>query len=165
MSTKLDKKDLRILDLLQKNCKLTTKQIAKEVNSPVTTVYAKIKRMEEQGFIKEYKAILNAKKLERGTTAFILAAFSYKPPRKEETPSQRELARKISRFPEVQEVHIITGNWDLLVKVKSKDVDAVGRFVIDKLRLVKGIEKTLTCMVFKSEKESMEIDLEDLITK
>ena len=160
MPNNLDKKDVKILDLLQKNCELTAKEIAKQVGSPVTTVYAKIKRMEAQGFITGYKAILDAKKLDMGTTAFVLASFSYRAPRTEKSLSQRELARQISRFPEVQEVHIITGDWDILVKVKAKDVDAVGKFVIDKLRFVEGIEKTLTCMVFNTEKESMEIPLD-----
>jgi DNA-binding Lrp family transcriptional regulator len=68
------------------------------------------------------------------------------------------MAKEIARFPEVQEVHIITGDWDLLLKVKGKDVDAVGKFVIDRLRMVKGIEKTLTCMVFETSKETTEID-------
>ena len=163
MPKNLDKKDLEILDLLQKNCKLTTKEMARHVGSPVTTVYAKIKKLEEQGFIKGYKAILDAEKLDKATTAFILASFSYRTERSERSPSQRELARQISRFPEVQEVHIITGDWDILVKVKAKDVDAVGKFVIDKLRLVEGVEKTLTCMVFSTEKESTEIPLDDLI--
>jgi len=56
-------------------------------------------------------------------------------------------------------VHIITGDWDILVKTKVEDVDSVGKFVIDRLRLVKGIEKTLTCMVFETVHESSEIDL------
>ena len=69
------------------------------------------------------------------------------------------MAKEIAKFPEVQEVHIITGDWDLLIKVKAEDVEAIGKFVIDKLRLVKGIEKTLTCVVFETEKETTEIPL------
>jgi Lrp/AsnC family leucine-responsive transcriptional regulator len=153
MSLKLDEKDLAILNLLQKNCKMTAKEIAKKINSPITTVFAKIKRMEQQGIIKEYRAILDHKKLNFGVTAFILASFSYRTDK--ETPlSQRAIAEQISKFPEVQEVHIISGDWDILIKVKDKDVDSIGRFVIDKLRTVKGIEKTLTCMVFDTPKET-----------
>jgi DNA-binding Lrp family transcriptional regulator len=73
--------------------------------------------------------------------------------------SQRSIAKEIARFPEVQEVHIITGDWDLLMKVKGKDVDLIGKFVIDRLRAVRGIEKTLTCMVFETCKETTEIDV------
>ena len=54
----------------------------------------------------------------------------------------------------MQEVHIITGDWDLLVKLRAENVDAVGKFVVDKLRLIKGLEKTLTCMVFETVKET-----------
>ena len=60
----------------------------------------------------------------------------------------RHLTEEIARFPEVQEVHIITGDWDLLVKLRAENVDAVGKFVVDNLRRIKGLEKTLTCMVF-----------------
>jgi DNA-binding Lrp family transcriptional regulator len=134
--------------------------MAKEVNSPITTVFAKIKRMEKLGIIKAYRAVLDARKLDRGTTAFILASFSSGPHEAQEPLSQRKLAEQISKLREVQEVHIITGDWDILMKVKDKNVDAIGKFVIDKLRTVKGIQKTLTCMVFHTEKETSTIMLE-----
>ena len=72
---------------------------------------------------------------------------------------QRKVAREIAGFSEVQEVNIISGEWDMLTKVKAKDVDSVGKFVVDKLRLIRGIEKTLTCFIFESEKESTAIPL------
>ncbi|MEM3612349.1 MAG: Lrp/AsnC family transcriptional regulator [Candidatus Bathyarchaeia archaeon] len=159
MNLKLDEKDLAILDLLQKNCKMTAKEIARKINSPITTVFAKIKRMEQQGIIKEYRAILDHRKLDFGVTAFILASFSYRTNREEAPLSQRAIAEQISKFPEVQEVHIISGDWDILIKVKDRNVDSVGRFVIDKLRTVKGIEKTLTCIVFDTPKETTTIPI------
>jgi len=160
MKTKLSEKDLAILALLQRNCKFSARQIAKEIGSPITTVFAKIKRMEKAGIIKEYKALLDSHKLNNGTTAFILASVSYRVKNDETLVSQREIAEKIAKFPEVQEVHIITGNWDILIKLRAKNVNTVGKFVIDKLRLVKGIEKTLTCMVFETCKETTEIPIE-----
>ena len=157
MKPELDDKDLAILTLLQKNCRMTAREIARKINSPITTVFAKMRRMEQQEVIKEYKAILASKKLNFGTTAFILASFSY---RNGETPlSQRVIAEQIAKFPEVQDVHIISGDWDILIKIKEESVDAVGNFVIDKLRTVKGIEKTLTCMVFDTQKETTELTL------
>ncbi|MEM3630414.1 MAG: Lrp/AsnC ligand binding domain-containing protein, partial [Nitrososphaerota archaeon] len=56
-------------------------------------------------------------------------------------------------------VHIISGDWDLLIKVRAEDVETRGKFVIDKLRTVKGIEQTLTCMVFDSTKETPNVDI------
>lgn len=154
MSIKLDEKDISILLLIQENSKLTANQIAKKINTPITTIFAKTKRMEELGIIKQYRAILSAEKLNLGTAAFILASVSYRT-KSDGTPvSQRDVAEEIARFAEVQEVHIITGDWDLLVKLRAESVDAIGKFVVDKLRLIKGLEKTLTCMVFETVKES-----------
>ena len=154
MNLKLDEKDLGILILIQENSKLTANQIAKKINTPITTVFAKIKRMEEAGIIKQYRAILSAEKLNLGTVAFILASVSYGAKSNERPLSQRDVAEEIAHFPEVQEVHIITGDWDLLIKVRAENVEAVGQFVVDKLRRIKGLDKTLTCMVFETVKES-----------
>lgn len=154
---KLDEKDIKILGLLQENCKTSMKKIARKIGSPITTVHAKIKKMEKLGIIKGYKAILNGKKLDRKTAAYILVSFAYNPPGSEEPLSQREIIKKIAKFPEVQEVHIITGDWDILIKVRVKDTDSVGQFVVDKLRKVKGIEKTLSCIIFGTGKETLDI--------
>jgi Lrp/AsnC family leucine-responsive transcriptional regulator len=157
MLSKLDEKDSAILMLIQENSKLTAKQIAKKVNAPITTVFAKTKRMEELGIIKEYRAIVAPEKLSAGTAAFILASVSYRAKADDVPISQRVVAEEIARFPEVQEVHIITGDWDLLVKLRAENVDVIGKFVVDKLRLIKGLEKTLTCMVFETVKETTEV--------
>jgi DNA-binding Lrp family transcriptional regulator len=159
MESKLDDKDLAILAVIQKDSKLGAREIARMVHSPITTVFAKIRRMEKLGIIKEYRAILDPQKLHTQTTAFILASVTYRIKDDEVLISQREIARKIAGFPEVQEVHIITGDWDLLIKLKGENVDTIGKFIIDKLRLVKGIEKTLTCMVFETCKETTEIPI------
>ena len=153
----LDSKDLEVLRIIQENCRLTAREISGRTNLPVTTVFSKIKRLEKLGYIRGYHAILENGKLDAGTTAFVFISFHYKG--EEKMLSQRKIAKKIAEFAEVQEVHIISGEWDILTKVKAKDVNAVGNFVVDKLRLIEGIEKTLTCLVFKSEKESTAIPL------
>lgn len=154
MDVKLDKKDCEILKLIQKDCKLTTKEIARELHTPITTVYAKIKRLEELGVIQGYNAILSAPKLDVGTTAFVFVAYNPH----DQKLDQREVAKRIARFPEVLDVHIITGDWDILLKVKVKDVPSVGNFVIDKLRGVDGVDKTQTSFVLTTEKETLNID-------
>jgi Lrp/AsnC family leucine-responsive transcriptional regulator len=153
----LDKRDVEILKLLQKNCRMTAKEIAKKIGSPITTVYAKIKRMEELGVIKQYRAILDSKKLDKGATAFILTSFVYRPGGREKPLSQRDVAKQIAALPEVQEVHIITGGWDILIKVRADHVDTLGKFVMDKLRIVEGIENTLSCIVYETVKETTDI--------
>jgi len=157
MSVKLDEKDLAILSLIQADGKLTAKQIAKKTGVPLTTVFAKTKRMEEQGVIRGFRAIVAPDKLSAGTAAFILASVSYRTKADDTPVSQRAVAEEIAKFPEVQEVHIITGDWDLLIKLRAENVEAIGKFVVDKLRLIKGLEKTLTCMVFETVKETTEV--------
>ena len=159
MSVKLDEKDLGILALIQENSQLTTKQIAKKIGAPLTTVFAKTKRMEEQGIIRGYHALVAADKLGSGTSAFILVSVSYRSKSDDAPVSQRTVAEEIAKFAEVQEVHIITGDWDLLVKLRAQSVDAIGKFVVDKLRLISGLEKTLTCMVFETVKETTTVPL------
>ena len=159
MSAKVDDKDLAILALIQEDSKLTAMQIAKKINVPLTTVFAKTKRMEEQGIIRGYRAIVAAEKLGAGTSAFILASVSYRSKDNGAPVSQRTVAEEIAKFAQVQEVHIITGDWDLLVKIRAENVDAVGKFVVDKLRLIDGLEKTLTCMVFETVKETTAVAL------
>ena len=157
MSVKLDEKDLAILSLIQADGKLTAKQIAKKTGVPLTTVFAKTKRMEEQGVIRGFRAIVAPDKLSAGTASFILASVSYRTKADDTPVSQRAVAEEIAKFPEVQEVHIITGDWDLLIKLRAENVEAIGKFVVDKLRLIKGLEKTLTCMVFETVKETTEV--------
>ena len=158
-AARLDDKDVQILRLLQQDCKLSTRELALKVDSPVTTVYAKIRRMEDLGLIKGYKAVLNGSKLGIGTTAFVFTSVAYRQIDKETLLSQREIAKEVSKFAEVQEVHIIAGDWDLLIKIKAEDVEAVGRFVIDKLRTVKGIEKTLTSVAFDTIREGLSVPI------
>jgi Lrp/AsnC family leucine-responsive transcriptional regulator len=157
MTTSLDAQDIQILRIIQENCRTTAREISERISLPVTTVFARIKRFEKLGIVKGYHAVLEAAKLNAGTTAFVLASFAHKG--EDRVLSQRRVAKEIAELAEVQEVHIISGEWDILIKVKAKDVDCVGKFVVDKLRLVKGIERTLTCLAFETEKESTAIPL------
>jgi len=67
------------------------------------------------------------------------------------------VAKQIAAFPEVQEVHIITGVWDILIKVRADHVDTLGKLVMDKLRTVEGVENTLSCIVYETVKETTDI--------
>ncbi len=156
---KLDEKDKEILKFIQSDCKKSTKEIARKIGSPITTIYAKIRRMERLGIIKHHKTVLDAKKLDKGTTVFIFVSFGYRTPGIEKPLDQRDIAKRIAKFPEVLETHLITGDWDILIKVKAKNVDEVGKFVVDKLRKLEGVEKTLSCMVYGTSKETLDIQI------
>ncbi|HDH07146.1 MAG TPA: Lrp/AsnC family transcriptional regulator [Thermoproteales archaeon] len=152
----MDEIDCRILEELQVNCRIKVKELARKIGKPITTIYARIRRLEEQGYIKAYKAMLNPQKFGLETLAFVFVSFTYGTERRMD---QREVLRKIASFPEVQEAHIITGDWDILLKVRVKNVEELGKFIVDKLRTVEGVEKTLTSVVLDTAKESYEIPL------
>jgi len=153
----VDDMDLEILRVLQRDCRVTVKDLARIVNSPVTTVYSRVKRLEREGYVRRYVAVLDGGRLGFSTTAFILVSFSYEVGGR--SLDQREVAREIAKFPEVQEVHIITGDWDMLLKVRVRSVEELGRFIVDKLRRVVGVEKTLTSVSLEVVKEDTGIPI------
>ncbi len=155
MKNKLAKKDLQILRILEEDCKTTYRVISQEINSPITTVFSKIKKMEKLGIIKSYKAILDEEKLSKGTTAFILGKFSFQP--KDGISKREHIYKQLFELNEVYDMHIISGNWDLLLKIKVKDMKAVGDFVLHKLKKVEGLQKTNTLMVLATKKERLNI--------
>ncbi len=141
----IDDKDLAILKVLCKNSRAQISEISKITDIPRITVYNRIQRMVKEGVIKKFTAILNYKVLNLPVVAFILISFS-----PDFKISQRTLAKKISAMKNVEEVHIIAGEWDLLVKVRGSTVEDIGNFVVDELRNVEGVEKTLTNVVFET---------------
>ena len=159
---RLDALDFRILGIIQGDSNRSTTRLARELQVPVTTVYSKIRRLGKAGIVRGYRASIDPKTLGIGTIAFILASVSYGAQRYH---LDRHVAKQVARFPEVQEVHLISGEWDFLIKIRARDVAGVGNFLAEKLRTVKGIDKTITCMVFETAKETTEIDLSSSAVK
>jgi len=145
----LDDKDKIILELLKQNSKLTTSKISKKTAIPVTTVHNRIKKLKKEKYIQNYTVNINHEKLGLKISAFILLTVNYE--LKDGTKiMQEDVARKIKSLPEVDEVNVVTGGTDIVLKVRTTDVKALNDFVIDKLRMIKGVDKTQT-MVILSE--------------
>lgn len=144
----LDEKDSAILEELLKDSRKTTKAIARELDIPRATVHDRIAKMEQKKVIKKYTAIPDYSQLGIGVTAFILVQFS-----PQEGPSQRETAEEIADLTGIYEVHMISGEYDMLLKVRGSTVEDIGRLVIDRLREIKGVARTLTCACFSTIKE------------
>ena len=150
MSVMIDKKDVTILTELKKNSRNTTKNIGKIVKIPRITVHDRIKKMVNDGIIKSFTIIPDYKKIGLSCTAFIFVSFQ-----PDFNISQRELAKRISLLPNVFEVHIISGEYDLLIKVRGITLEEIGKLIVDKLRLIKGVGRTLTCTCFETVKEEI----------
>ncbi len=144
----LDDKDAAILDELSKDSRKTTKAIAKELEMPRATVHDRIVRMEQKGVITKYTAVPDYAQLGLGVTAFILVQFE-----PEKGISQRDTAEDIGTITGIYEVHMISGEYDMILKVRGASMEEIGKLVIDRLREVKGVARTLTCAVFTTVKE------------
>jgi len=144
----LDEKDSAILEQLVEDSRKTTKAIARELEIPRATVHDRIVKMEQKGVIRKYTAIPDYAQLGIGVSAFILVQFE-----PEAGMSQRDTADEIATITGIHEVHMISGEYDMLLKVRGTSMEDIGRLVIDKLRDVKGVARTLTCAVFTTVKE------------
>jgi DNA-binding Lrp family transcriptional regulator len=144
----LDQKDQKILSQLVADGRKSVVEIADELQVPRATVQERIKRMINTGVIKRFVAVPDYSKLGKRVAAYVLVSFN-----NDQSISQRALAHKIAKMPEVHEVSVISGQWDIVVKVRADSVEEVGAFVTEKLRAMSGIEKTETCVCFESVKE------------
>ena len=117
MAEILDETDLQILKTLQKNAKLTTKELADAVHLTPTPVFERQKRLEKKGYIKKYVAILDPEKLNQGLLVFCKVKL---------TQINHEIAdafvRRIQRIPEVTECYNTSGSYDYLLKVRARDI-------------------------------------------
>ncbi|MHB1493190.1 MAG: Lrp/AsnC family transcriptional regulator [Thermoplasmataceae archaeon] len=141
----MDSKDGQILNYLLRNGRDKVSDISRELNIPRITVHERIERMKQNNIIKGFSAIPNYSLLGYDVTAFILASFDPKA-----GVSQRKLALSISKLDGISEVHIIAGEWDMLIKARVKSTRDLGKIVLEKLREMDGIARTATLNVFES---------------
>jgi len=160
---KLNEKDILLLEELQKDCRQSLKKMSRKLGMSITTAYERMKKLEEEGVIKGYKAVLDPEKTENDATAFILIRMEYFHNPDMEPLSQRDVAKEIARIPGVMEVHIIAGEWDMIVKARGQTIKEIGNLVIDKMRKIRGIGRTLTCDTWVTVKESMDLNLPKII--
>jgi len=141
----IDEIDRKILDILKRNAKTSLKEMSKELDLPITTVYYRLKRLEKEGIIESYTIKIDYEKLGYKVKAFIL--IKYDP---SSGISQKDLLKKLKSFDDVEEAYIITGEYDILLKIISKDIEELSTFVLDVLRNVEGVKETVTMIVLKS---------------
>lgn len=144
MITKLDALDLRILDLLQDDAYATHKEIAAKLNMTTTPVFERIKRMERDGIIRKYTAVLDRQKL-----GLKLVAFCDVQLKEHSTPYLEKFEQEIQSIKEVQEVYHIAGMYDYLLKVVVKDMESYQDFVSKKLASLDNIGRVQSSFVMK----------------
>ncbi|MDR6486281.1 DNA-binding Lrp family transcriptional regulator [Chryseobacterium vietnamense] len=145
----LDDKDLQLLRLLQKSAKLTVKELAKEVNLSTSPVFERVKRLEQEGFVKRYAAVLDAEKLNRGFTVFCQIKLKI-----HDRSVGYDFVKEILEIEEVAECYNISGDFDFLLKVQVRDMKHYQDFVFNKLGSVDSIGSTHSTFVMAEVKNN-----------
>lgn len=150
----LDKIDVQILSMLQEDSSRTTKSIAELLGMTTSPVFERIKKLEKEGYIKKYVALLNHKKM--GLKQIIFMGITLQG----HTRSYLEkFVTKINTFPEVIECHRVSGNFDYLLKIIVEDIEAYEHFVISKLTLLPYLGNVQSLIALSTGKETNEVDL------
>lgn len=145
----LDEKDVQLLRLLQKNAKLTVKELAREVNLSPSPVFERVKRLEQEGYVKKYSAILDAEKLNRGFTVFCQIKLKI-----HDRSVGYDFVKEILEIEEVAECYNISGDFDFLLKVQVRDMKHYQDFVFNKLGSVDSIGSTHSTFVMAEVKNN-----------
>ncbi|NPE10015.1 MAG: Lrp/AsnC family transcriptional regulator [Asgard group archaeon] len=147
---KIDEKDKLILEELAKDARLPTKRIAANLDIPRVTVHTRIEKMKQEGIIKKFTILTDFTKIGLPVTAFVFVAYN-----PQDNISQQQVAEKISQMENVFDVHLISGEWDMLVKLRGESLDQIGKIVLDDIRTLKGVAKTITCPSFSNIKNGV----------
>lgn len=145
----LDDKDIQLLRLLQKNAKLTVKELAKEINLSPSPAFERIKRLEQDGYVKKYSAVLDAEKLNRGFTVFCQIKLKI-----HDRSVGYDFVKEILEIEEVAECYNISGDFDFLLKVQVRDMKHYQDFVFNKLGSVDSIGSTHSTFVMAEVKNN-----------
>jgi Lrp/AsnC family leucine-responsive transcriptional regulator len=146
---KLDDIDLQLLRILQRNAKLTTKEMADAVNLTPTPVFERQKRLERNGYIKRYAAIIDPDKLEQGLLVFCKVKLQQI---NHETADA--FTRQIMHIPEVTECYNTSGAYDYLLKVRARDMKQYQEFVLTKLGEIENVGAIESTFVMSEVKQS-----------
>lgn len=146
MTEEMDERDLAVLELLKKDSRLSEQKISRKTGIPMTTVHNRIRKLRESGIIEHYTVRINHKKLGRPIVAYVLLKAVNQ-------ADQKELFAHISKLPQVYEVAMVTGEFDLLLKARVATMEELNEIVVQNLRKLKTIGETRTMISYITEEK------------
>ena len=149
-----DATDLKLIELLQKDSKKTTKEYANSLGLSTTAVYERIKRLEKSETITSYVALVDKAKVERSFTVFCHIKLV-----QHTRENIQQFEREVLKLNEVVECHHLSGDYDYLLKIHVKDMDAYRDFMVSKLTAINHIGSTQSSFTIKEVKHSTAISL------
>lgn len=147
----LDLIDKKILDLLQKDAKQTTKEIALKTNLSPTAVYERIKKLERNQYILKHTVLINKSKIDKEFTVFCHVKL-----KQHTIETIQEFEKEIKKLPEISECYHVSGDYDYILKVHTKDTQSFREFIVNKLTTIKSIGSTHSSITIAEVKNTTE---------
>jgi len=144
--------DQKLLQLLQNDSKQTNKQLSNQLNLSVTAIFERIKKLENQGVIERYVALVKKEKVDKAFVAFCHIKLTQ---HLQEYVIKFE--KEVATLTEVLECHHISGDYDYILKVMVKDMEAFREFMVTKLTNINHIGSTHSMFVINEVKSTTAI--------
>ncbi|MEM6721998.1 MAG: Lrp/AsnC family transcriptional regulator [Bacteroidota bacterium] len=151
---KLDQTDTNLLSLLQADSKQTNKELSNKLNLSVTAVYERIKKLEKEGIIQQYVALVDKKAIAKNFMAYCHVRLS-----QHSKEFVMKFEREITKLEEVLECYHISGDYDYILKVLVKDMEAYRDFMVTKLTAIPNIGNTHSIFVIGEVKHTTAISV------
>jgi len=132
----MDEKDLIILDALKKDASLSVAKLAINTNLPSTTIFNRVRKLKDSGIIKNYTINIDKERVYGNILGIILI--------KATNTDQRAIVQKLLEHPSVENAAIMTGNTDIVIRIRVKSIVDLNKFILDYLRKIKGIQDSTT---------------------
>lgn len=145
----LDITDKKLLELLQIDTKKTTKELSMKLNLSVTAVYERIKKLEREGIIEKYVALLNKSKINKNFVVFCHIKLQ-----QHTKDFISKFEKEVTQLHEVLEVYHVSGDYDYILKVCLKDMDEYREFLVTKLTTLQHIGSTHSTFMIGEVKNS-----------
>ena len=150
----LDKIDLQLIDLLQHDSKQTSKQLSIQLNLSITAIYERVKKLEKEKVIKNYVALIDRDKVDRSFLVFCHIKLI-----QHSKAYVTNFEKEISKLSEVAECFHVSGDYDYILKVYVKDMEAYRDFMLTKLTAISHIGSTHSTFTIGEVKNSTAISL------
>jgi len=150
----LDRTDRLILQVLQRDGRISNVDLAKKVALSPTPCLERVKRLENAGYIRGYVALLDAGKLNASTQAFIQVSLT-----NTSTRNLREFNQRMRELEEVESCHMVAGGFDYLLQIRCADMQDYQRFLGEKLAAIPLVDQTHTYVVIEEVKSETAISL------
>lgn len=148
----LDKLDRKILQLLQQDGRMSMKDLAEQVGLSITPTTERVKRMERDGVINGYYARLNPAALGATLLVFVEITLNQK-----SASHFEQFRREVLRIPEVQECHLVSGDFDYLIKARIHEMAEYRKLLGDMLLNLPGAAQSKSYVVMEEIKETLSL--------